>query len=181
MKRLLCAVLLVSSPGWAQAPTAREELRPPSAFASIDEPAAQSRALFSEAAKVLTSPRCMNCHPNGDHPSQGNDRHVHQPPVTRGVGTCQTCHTGHNFTLHEKASHRSIPGHPRWDLAPIEMAWQGKTVGTFAVSSKTRSAMAVATWPSCRNTPQAMMWLLGAGSRSKAEIRPREHKNFLAS
>jgi hypothetical protein len=71
----------------------------------------------------------MNCHPNGDHPSQGNDRHVHQPPVTRGVGTCQTCHTGHNFTLHEKASYRSIPGHPRWDLAPIEMAWQGKTVG----------------------------------------------------
>jgi len=129
MKRLLCAVLLVSSPAWAQTPNARQELKPPSAFASIADPTARSRALFSEAAKVLTSPRCMNCHPNGDHPSQGSDRHVHLPPVTRGVGTCQTCHTGHNFTLHEKASYQSIPGHPRWDLAPIEMAWQGKTLG----------------------------------------------------
>jgi hypothetical protein len=27
------------------------------------------------------------------------------------------------------ASYRSIPGQPRWDLAPIEMAWQGKSLG----------------------------------------------------
>jgi hypothetical protein len=63
MKRVLCAVLLVSSPAWAQAPNAGEELRPPSAFASIGDPAARSRALFSEAAKVLTNPRCMRSWP----------------------------------------------------------------------------------------------------------------------
>jgi len=28
-----------------------------------------------------------------------------------------------------RASFESIPGHPRWGLAPIEMAWEGKTIG----------------------------------------------------
>ena len=29
----------------------------------------------------------------------------------------------------ERASYRSIPGHPRWMVAPIEMAWEGRSVG----------------------------------------------------
>jgi hypothetical protein len=40
-----------------------------------------------------------------------------------------TCHTDRNFTLHEGASYQSIPGHPRWMMAPIEMAWQDKSIG----------------------------------------------------
>ena len=48
-----------------------ESLRPQSAFTDIADRAARSRALFAEAAKVITSPRCMNCHPAGDSPSQG--------------------------------------------------------------------------------------------------------------
>ena len=117
----------------AQAPTG--QLRGPDAFASISDQAARSRALFAEAAKVITGPRCMNCHPAGEHPTQGNDMHEHQPPVFRGdagVGVagmmCSTCHTDRNFTLHETASYHSIPGNPRWGLAPIEMAWQGKSI-----------------------------------------------------
>jgi hypothetical protein len=42
----------------------------------------------------------MNCHPDGDSPTHGNDMHVHMPPVTRGEGglgvagnTCNACHT----------------------------------------------------------------------------------------
>lgn len=27
------------------------------------------------------------------------------------------------------ASYKSIPGHPRWAVAPLEMAWQGKSLG----------------------------------------------------
>jgi hypothetical protein len=27
----------------------------------------------------------MNCHPAGDHPTQGDDRHPHDPPVERGA------------------------------------------------------------------------------------------------
>ena len=112
------------------------DLRGPDAFGSISDTAARSRALFNEAAKVITGPRCMNCHPAGDHPTQGNDMHEHRPPAFRGEnGTgiagapCATCHTEHNYTLHEAASYQSIPGNPRWGLAPTEMTWQGKSIG----------------------------------------------------
>jgi hypothetical protein len=111
-------------------------LRDPSTFSSISDQTARSRALFTEAAKVVMSPRCLNCHPAGDRPTQGNDLHPHMPSVTRGAdgagvpgNTCSACHTGRNFTLREHASYDSIPGHPRWGLAPIEMAWQGRSVG----------------------------------------------------
>jgi hypothetical protein len=36
----------------------------------------------------------------------------------------------------ERASYRSIPGHPRWDVAPVEMAWQGKSVGELCQQLK---------------------------------------------
>jgi hypothetical protein len=43
---------------------------------------------------------------------------------------CAACHTDSNFPLSVgEASYQSIPGHPRWGLAPIEMAWEGKTLG----------------------------------------------------
>jgi hypothetical protein len=114
---------------------AQEGLRPPRAFSDIADRAARSRALFAEATKVITSPRCMNCHPAGDNPSQGDNEHVHRPAAFRGeagVGVpglpCAACHTEKNFPLSVgEASYQSIPGHPRWGLAPIEMAWQGKS------------------------------------------------------
>jgi hypothetical protein len=128
------AALLVPLASSAQTPTG--ELRGPAAFTSITDSAARSRALFTEAVKVITGPRCMNCHPVGEHPTQGNDMHEHQPPVFRGDNgngiagaMCSTCHTERNFTLFEGATYRSIPGNPRWGLAPIEMAWQGKSIG----------------------------------------------------
>lgn len=107
----------------------------PGSFADIADRATRSRAVFGEIAKVLTGPRCMNCHPDGDHPLQGTDHHIHQPAAARGPNDsgvpglpCASCHTDRNFTLPTgEASYRSIPGHPRWGLAPIEMAWQGKS------------------------------------------------------
>ena len=112
------------------------ELKAPSAFSSIGDPAERSRALFGEAAKVFTSPRCINCHPAGDRPTQSNDRHPHVPLVSRNE-SCLTCHTDKNFTLTtDGASYRSIPGHPRWSVAPIEMAWQGKSVGEMCKQMK---------------------------------------------
>jgi hypothetical protein len=113
-----------------------QDLRPVSSFSAIADQAERSRALFNEVAKVVTHPRCMNCHPAGEHPMQGNDRHEHLPPAFRGEGgsgipglTCSACHTEKNFTLvGTDASYKSIPGHPRWQLAPLEMAWQGKSL-----------------------------------------------------
>jgi hypothetical protein len=123
-------------------------LRPPAAFAGIADRAARSRALFGEAAKVLTSPRCLNCHPAGDRPTQGADLHPHQPPIVRGLsddgppGTpCQACHMDRTVDLFPGAVARfaSIPGRPGWRLAPIEMAWQGKKVGEICRQLKDKN------------------------------------------
>jgi hypothetical protein len=141
------AAALVYAPARAQTDAA-SELRPPSAFAGIADRAARSRALFEEAAKVFTSPRCMNCHPADDHPTQGADRHPHDPPVERGASgdgvpgaPCQACHMSRTVDLFPGAvaSYQSIPGHPRWGLAPLEMAWQGKSIGDICRQLKDKS------------------------------------------
>jgi hypothetical protein len=109
-------------------------LKSPSDFSSISNASDRSRALFAEIGKLLTHPRCLNCHPAGDHPLQGADHREHMPPVWRGdtghlATDCSGCHTDHNITLHEAASYKSIPGHPRWAVAPIAMAWENKSIG----------------------------------------------------
>jgi hypothetical protein len=131
MAALLLGVLVAGlSTTLAQTP-ARQELQSPSAFQSIGDRAQRSRAIFAEIGKVLTHPRCMNCHPAGDQPLQGADHRIHFPPARRaGLGdSCAACHTDRNVTLHETASFQSIPGHPRWELAPLSMAWEGKSLG----------------------------------------------------
>src|SRR5436305_4727132 len=121
-----------------------KDLRPVSSFSSISDQAERSRALFNEIAKVVTHPRCMNCHPAGEHPLQGADHHEHMPPAYRGEGgvgiaglSCSACHTEKNFTLvGTGATYKSIPGHPRWGLAPLEMAWEGKSLSQICQQIK---------------------------------------------
>lgn len=110
-------------------------LRDPKSFDAITDSRARSIALFKEAGKVIQNPRCMNCHPAGDRPSQGADMHPHNPPVVRGDGDtgatamqCVTCHLDANTSI-RTASIQSIPGNPQWRLAPLALAWQGKSLG----------------------------------------------------
>jgi len=110
-------------------------LRDAKSFDSITDRGQRSVALFREAGKVIQNPRCMNCHPAGGRPSQGVDMHPHNPPVVRGDGgtgaaamQCATCHLQANTPI-KTASIRSVPGNPQWRLAPIEQAWQGKSLG----------------------------------------------------
>jgi hypothetical protein len=56
-------------------------------------------AAFETVKTVLQSPRCVNCHPTGDQPLQGDDGHIHPQFVTRGPDgkgapglACATCH-----------------------------------------------------------------------------------------
>ncbi len=119
------------------------DLRPVASFSGIADQGERSRALFNEIAKVITHPRCMNCHPAADRPLQGDDRHEHLPPVPRGeagLGVaglgCLACHTEKNYTLVGAATYKSIPGHPRWQLAPVEMAWEGKSVSQICAQIK---------------------------------------------
>ena len=116
-----------------------DRLASPESFATTDDPAARSVALFNELSKVLTHPRCVNCHPAGDHPRQAEGR-PHQPPVARGADghglpamRCNICHQAANFEPGR------VPGHPEWHLAPIEMAWEGKTVGEICLQIKDRN------------------------------------------
>lgn len=133
---VLCSGALALSALAQQAPQSATSLKSPAEFASITDKSARSRAMFEELSKVLTHPRCMNCHPAGANPTQNDDRHEHMPPVWRedvaaaSIGTtCSGCHTNANFAVSGASTYKSIPGHPRWGLAPLSMAWQGKSVG----------------------------------------------------
>jgi hypothetical protein len=114
-------------------------LKPPSAFAGIADPGERSAALFVEAGKVLLHPRCVNCHPAGDRPLQGDAGALHVPWVRRGrdgfgaVGLrCTTCHQAANYDA------VAMPGHPNWHLAPAEMAWEGRSLGQICAQLKDR-------------------------------------------
>jgi hypothetical protein len=118
-----------SSPGLAS----------PDSFAAIGDTAARSAALFTEAGKVLSNARCVNCHPAGDRPRQGEGElnRLHQPPVVRGEDSfgapamrCPICHQQANFDPGR------VPGDPIWHLAPRAMAWEGKTLAQICAQIK---------------------------------------------
>lgn len=106
------------------------------AEASTPKPdASASQAAFLQVYKVLTSPRCQNCHPAGDAPLQGDDSHVHIQNVKRGPGghgvtamRCDTCHQDRNLP----GAHMP-PGNPKWALPPPEhkMVFVGRAPGAL--------------------------------------------------
>jgi hypothetical protein len=128
---------MLTAAALSQAPSDR--LASPESFAAIADTAERSAALFGELGKVLTHPRCVNCHPAGDHPRQGDQARLHQPPVERGADghglpamRCSICHQQVNFDP------ARVPGHPEWHLAPREMAWEGKSLGEICAQIKDR-------------------------------------------
>lgn len=134
------ASALLAAHAFTQTPppkVAANELAAPAHFGTIADVPTRSAALFTELGKVLTSPRCVNCHPATDRPRQGDAGRLHQPPVFRGVDgkglaamRCSSCHGDANFDPGR------MPGHPMWHLAPLEMAWEGKTVAEICVQIK---------------------------------------------
>jgi hypothetical protein len=137
--------LLLLPAGWAvwAAPPAR--MTPPVNHAEAEVPAGaavvptpdelRSAAAFRKVAEVLRHPRCMNCHPAGNFPRQGDRRSPHMMGVIRGaddhgvVGMrCSTCHSDQNVD--------EVPGAPHWALAPLSMAWEGLSDTELADSLK---------------------------------------------
>ena len=104
---------------------------------AINSDSIESVKAFMQVYNVLMSPRCMNCHPAGDAPLQGDDSQVHTMNVQRGKeGTglyalkCSNCHQPTNVPgLH------TPPGNPKWQLPPadMKMVFQGKTPHQLAL------------------------------------------------
>lgn len=117
------------------------DLADPETFAEIEDDDARAAALFEEMAKVITHPRCLNCHPVNGGPRQGDFIEAHQPPVVRGpadmgaVGMeCSTCHGAENVSY--VGASGSIPGHEPWALAPASMGWIGLSVPELCAQLK---------------------------------------------
>jgi hypothetical protein len=114
---------------------------PTSAAAKSDHvDAAASKAAFIAAYPVFMHPRCMNCHPSGDAPLQGDDGHIHTQNVKRGPdGTglyalkCANCHQRSNTP-----GPNMPPGNPAWQLPPesMKMVFQGRTAAQLAAQLK---------------------------------------------
>lgn len=136
---LFLALLLAATPALAQ--DLATDLAEPETFADIETEEARAGALFEEMAKVITHPRCMNCHPVGNSPLQGDLGELHQPPVVRGdadfgvVGMqCSTCHGAENVSY--VGADGSIPGHEPWHLAPVSMGWTTLSVPEICAQMK---------------------------------------------
>lgn len=100
----------------------------PSVNASTQEKVQNEAAesAFTTMMQVIAHKRCVNCHPAGDRPHQGEDSHIHNFNVQRGEDghgmeavQCATCHqTDNNLNS-------GVPGAPHWHLAPRSMGWEG--------------------------------------------------------
>jgi len=91
---------------------------------------------FRDVYAVLEHPRCMNCHPAGDVPLQGDDSHPHAQNVRRGPDghgvtalKCAACHQEQAL-----AGDHMPPGAPGWHLPPPEtpMVFEGKSPAELA-------------------------------------------------
>jgi hypothetical protein len=134
---VLAALGMSTLAAYAATQSPSDGLASPQSFDAIGDPATRSAAIFSELGRVLTHPRCTNCHPAGDRPRQGDLGRLHQPPVERGPDghglqtmRCSICHQNANFDPGR------VPGHPEWHLAPREMAWEGKTIPEICAQIK---------------------------------------------
>ena len=117
---------------------------PQQTWAHVSAPSASDRIAsenaFMQVYKVLMSPRCMNCHPSGDVPLNGDDNHLHPQGVKRGVDgkglyalKCSNCHQTQNTP-----GLNMPPGAEGWHLpvADTPLVFQGKTAHELALQLK---------------------------------------------
>jgi len=90
-------------------------------------------AAWEVVYEVLQHPRCVNCHPAGDSPLQGDESQPHVQNVRRGADgegryalRCDACHQDHNL-----ADPHLPPGAPSWHLPHPDMplVFEGRTSG----------------------------------------------------
>lgn len=127
----LAAALPVLSAGLVFQLYAAEEAKAPA-----NKDAEKSKAAFKAAYPVFMHPRCMNCHPAGAAPLQGDDSHPHLQGVKRGPKgeglyalRCANCHQPANL-----AGLNMPPGSSPWHMLPADkpQVFEGKSAAELA-------------------------------------------------
>jgi hypothetical protein len=97
---------------------------------------AAGAAAFAVVHRVLQHPRCVNCHPAGRAPLQGDDGRPHGQFVVGGddgkgvlAMKCASCHGVQNG-----ADPHTPPGAPGWHLPPAAMplVFEGRSAAELA-------------------------------------------------
>jgi hypothetical protein len=110
------------------------------AASAQEDDAATSRAAFLAAYPVFMHARCLNCHPVGEVPFQGDDSRPHEPLVKRGpegkgkfAMKCANCHQPENFP-----GEHTPPGNPNWRLPKpaMPLVFEGKSARELAMQVK---------------------------------------------
>ena len=136
MKKLIFLSIALTMAGLVVLSFKAEPARKTSNAAVVKDSVGSVKA-FMSVYKVLMSPRCMNCHPAGDVPLQGDDNHLHTMNVKRGADghgvysmRCSNCHQAEN----DPGVHLP-PGNPKWGLPPanMRMVFQGRSPRELAL------------------------------------------------
>lgn len=134
----------------AQVPGVAEQAPLP----TMERDDAGARRAFEAAYPVFMHPRCMNCHPAGDAPLQGDDSRPHFYRVQRGpdgngvsAARCSNCHQAANQPgLHAPPGAAHPPGDglppatPRWHLPgpKTPLVFQGRSAGDLCRQLRNR-------------------------------------------
>lgn len=128
---MLTELALLWGLAWAQAPAPAPTESVESA-ASADPAAVQA---FLDVVRVLQSPRCVNCHPDGDVPLQRDEGVPHGMMISRRspeVGLpCSTCHREVGLDLPGLP-----PANPHWQLPPRNQVFEGRTPAELCAQLK---------------------------------------------
>lgn len=119
LKKSVCSLLVVAA---VYISTSSFKNNTTVAHASTEDSTLSKKA-FTQVYAVLMSPRCMNCHPTGDVPLQGDESKLHTQNVKRGkdghgmfASKCSNCHQ----EVNQPGPH-TPPGNPNWAMPPADM------------------------------------------------------------
>lgn len=144
------------------------------------------RRAFRQVARVLQSPRCMNCHPDGDRPLQTDESRPHTMNISRrslenGL-KCATCHRDRNSEAYGVED--GPPGAPHWGLPPEDtpMIFEGRSVPELCRQLKdpreTGGKDLAALLEHVRHDPLVLWGWEPGGDRS---LPPLSHEDFVAA
>ena len=129
MKRALAMLALAAFMVIAARASAQETTPPPTVLGDAAGGAAEWEKIYA----VFSHPRCANCHVDDARPRWSGPEfriaQIHGFNVqrgTKGLGNpglpCKTCHSSSNSNVPH-----GPPGALKWQLAPAEMVWFGKS------------------------------------------------------